>query len=119
MADTKLPAWLTVTPKGFYAVNTDVAYPLALSVITPEGKPDQYALEVAFQCTKMVVQELMEGRDDDPRKKDKALVIDMQASDKDTWAHRKHPRGKRDPLAATKGREARNYYAAVKAKLLA
>jgi hypothetical protein len=124
----KFPSWLEKNEGGAYVVNTDEAYPEVLKVLGLEK--DQYSIEVAYQCIKLKVQDLVAASDDDPREQDppKPLVILMESAAKaaaeteedaiaakEKWALRKYPEG-RGAAAATKGREARDHYERVRHK---
>lgn len=112
-----LPSWLTrPKPDGAFVVDADQAYPIALAAL---GLPvDQYSLEVAYQCIKLKVQEIVAGLPDDPRAKGKALVISIESKDKAKWKQANHPKG-RGPAPATKGREARQHYERLRYRLAA
>lgn len=109
------PNWLKKDKKGAYLVDTHVAYPIFLKALGL--KPDQYGLEVVYQCTKMKVQELVAASGSDPRDDGKPLVILMEAGkDKERWALRNAPAGK-GTAAATQGREARVHYERIRSKV--
>lgn len=111
-----LPKWLTRNKAGAFIVDADAAYPMVFSVMGV-SKIDQYALETAYQCLKLKVQDIAETFDDDPRKKGGVLAICFQSKDKTRWSFESHPEGK-GWFAATKGREARNVtYPQIKDKL--
>lgn len=102
------PKWLTKDKKGAYVVDTGAAYPIVMKQL--DLKHDQYALEVAYQCIKMKVQELVAASGSDPRDSGKPLIIFMESGkDKEKWAQRNASAG-RGPAVATKGREARTHY---------
>ncbi len=121
-ADLQLPPWAHVRPsttvtKGAASVcieaDMDGAMQEWLPLLTTQ-KPDQYWLEVAYQCAKMDVQSALTGTRYDPR------LANMPAEIKFTraarWALSAHPRGK-GAEAATKGREAREHYRRVRGRL--
>lgn len=117
----KLPSWVSVDDKGVFVVDVDKAYPKILGDlgITP-AQYDQYWLEVVYQCAKMAVQDAVTGTDQDPRPAG-TLVIHMShggtPESKEKWAMSSFTEG-RGVLAATKGREAREYYQRIRAKLM-
>lgn len=76
--------------------------------------PDQYWLEVAYQCAKMDVQTAIEGSEFDPRTCKKPHYILFSRSSK--YALAQHPTGK-GAAAATQGREARDHYKRVRGRL--
>lgn len=103
-----LPAWVTRNQKtGVFTVDPDAVYPAVLKALKVE-KPDQYWLEVAFQCVKLKVQELAAGAGHDATKP-VVIHIDGGAENKKTWALVNHPPG-RGAVVATKGREAKAHY---------
>lgn len=108
-----LPAWLTRNDAGAFLVDADALYPQLLNVL--DLPKDQYGLEVAYQCAKLKVHEIVADRDDDPRKHGKALVISIASRDKEQWRLVNFPEG-RGWHAATKGREARQHYARIRSR---
>lgn len=115
---TPLPAWLTKDEKGVFHVDIDVAYPLILGKLgVKEDKYDQYWVEVAYQCAKLSVQDIVANTEHDPRP-DKSLLINMTypEGDKDRWALASYPPGK-GVIAATRGREAIDHYAKLQGRM--
>jgi len=109
------PKWLTKDKKGAFVVDTHQAYPIFLKELGL--KPDQYGLEVAHQCIKMCVQDLVSASGSDPRDTGGSLVILMDAGkDKEKWAQRNALAGK-GARAATQGREARVHWDRIRAKM--
>src|SRR5262245_39615790 len=100
-----LPKWLSRKQSGAYVIDADVAYPIALNAMNIT-QPDQYAVEAAYQCCKLKVQDIVATLDDDPRKTGGVLAIVIESKDKRRWSLESYPPGK-GPDAATKGREAR------------
>lgn len=101
----KLPSWLTVGPKGAFYVDPDIAYPHILKLIgVKDGQVNQYWMEVALQCAKLAVEEIVRGTDLDPRPaRVITIMITAAAGRKDRWATKKFPHG-RGELAATASR---------------
>lgn len=132
MAAPQLPNWLTVSPKGVMVVDIDKAYPAVLGALgVADGEVNDYWKEVAFQCAKMAVQDIVSGTElapyakqtaaqiaaGEPPQLERCLVIDMQyGASKDRWAL-KEPNGK-DVQRATKGREARVHYERIRRRLV-
>lgn len=109
------PKWLTKDKKGAFVVDTSAAYPIVMKAL--DLKHDQYGLEVAYQCIKMKVQELVAASGSDPRDKGRSLVILMEAGgDKERWALRNAPAGK-GAAAATQGREARVHFDRIRGRI--
>ena len=98
----KLPSWLTVGPRGTFYVDPDIAYPRILSLLkVQDGQLNQYWLEVALQCAKLAVQEIVQGTELDPRPL-RVITVSIQggAGRKARWAAKNHVKG-RGELAAT------------------
>lgn len=76
--------------------------------------PDQYWLEVAYQCAKMDLQLAITSTEHDPRTSGKSAEFRFTKSA--TWAQQKFPPG-RGIVAATQGREAREHYRRVRGRL--
>lgn len=113
----ELPKWLTRRDDGVMVIDPDIAYPAVLTALgVKDGDLDQYWIEVAYQCAKMRVQDLVEGTEYDPRP-NRALTIHVQAHGgrKDRWALTQYPPGRGAELA-TKGRAARQHYALLRAR---
>jgi hypothetical protein len=107
MPNDNLPSWVTRDKNGVFNVDPDVAYPQVLKALKVE-KPDQYWLEVAYQCVKLKVQALASGAGQDPSR---PVVIHIEggAENKKSWALSNFPAG-RGAMAATKGLEAKAHY---------
>jgi hypothetical protein len=124
-----LPAWLTQdgSKPNMFHIDPDIAYPAVIARLEQlnikTGDTDQYWLEVAFQITKIVAQDLIGDADLDPRPA-AALILNIQSDGgrKGRWAMRGFNKGK-GTIAATKGKEARNTYggntSALRAALIA
>lgn len=78
------------------------------------GKPDQYWLEVAYQCAKLDLQSCLAGTDYDPRIAGKPA--EFHFLDRPEWALTRHPKG-RGKDAASKGKEARAHYRRIRGRL--
>ncbi len=105
------PEWAKLTEREgripLIDVDTSRAYPAMLSELEVE-KPDQYWLEVAYQCLKMDVQKIagfsVEIHFKDPEKKWKQKNFPENPDGKSTWD-------------ATKGKEARGHYIKLRGSL--
>lgn len=115
MRKPSLPEWASVKAKGKIEVLADKFYPEYLSELDVE-EPDQYWLEVAYQCMKMDIQNAVIGTDAMPDMGG-ALVISVRDATKvdgaSKWAQSAYPKGK-GAEAATKGKEARDHYARIR-----
>lgn len=115
MRKPSLPEWASVKTPGKIEVLADQFYPEYLVELGVE-EPDQYWLEVAFQCMKMDIQSAVIGTDAMPEFGG-ALVIsvrDMTKTDGlSKWAQAAYPKGK-GAESATKGKEARDHYARIR-----
>jgi len=113
----KLPSWLTAGPAGTFYVDPDIAYPRILTLLgVKDGQINQYWLEVALQCAKLGVDEVVRGTELDPRPgRVITIMITGGAGRKARWAAKNHARG-RGELAATATRsrhepsEAKRYF---------
>jgi len=86
-------------------VDADAAYEAFLSEMEPE-KPDQYWLEVAYQCIKMELQLAM-----------RTFAMEIRIHDLGKkWAQKNYPEG-RGARAATFGREARGHFKRIRGVL--
>ncbi len=124
-----LPAWLTQdgTKPNLFHIDPDIAYPAVIGRLeqlnVKTGDTDQYWLEVAFQVTKIVAQDLISDNGLDPRPS-AALILSIQSGGgrKGRWALRGFNKGK-GTIAATKGKEVRQLHggnsAALRAALIA
>jgi hypothetical protein len=114
-----LPAWATIAPsasKGIGAVvevDSAQAYPYWLSLLGV-STPDQYWLEVAYQCIKLDVQSALVGTENDPRTLGKPVQINFARAE--AFAQKAHPPGRGASLA-TQGREARTHYVRVRGRM--
>jgi hypothetical protein len=101
-ATARLPAWATLTEREgripVVDVDTHAAYPEMLRELGVE-QPDQYWLEVAYQCMKLDLQVAMRAP---------SFEIRMHDPDK-RWALKDHPEG-RGIEAADRGGGARAEY---------
>lgn len=118
MSELNLPAWAKIgDPDDKYSItllaSTDGYVDEWLPLLKID-KPDQYWLEVAYQCAKMDLQRAIEGTEFDPRAAGKSAAIKFDRSEK--YALNKHPTGK-GAAAATQGREAREHYRRVRGRL--
>lgn len=109
----KLPKWLTQREDGAFVADPDIAYPLVMKALGIKDV-DQYAIETAYQCTKLAVQDMILGSDLDPRPKGMALtiVINSDGKRKERWALSAFKPG-RGIGAATKGLEAKGNYSRI------
>lgn len=118
----KLPAWLTHRKDGCFVVDPDLAYPKVLETLGVKEKDyDQYWIEVAYQCSKMAVQEIVTGTELDPRVKGGmtlVIIIESAGGRKDRWKLANYPAG-RGVTAATRGLEAKAHFPRVIAALKA
>lgn len=116
-AGLTLPAWLRYDPpphengRGTFVIDPDIAYPAVFKALGAKDAPDQYLIEVAYQCVKLATQELVANSALDPRRDGNALLIKIESADgrKERWALKAHPPG-RGAAAATRGLEARGHY---------
>lgn len=76
--------------------------------------PDQYWLEVAYQCAKMDLQTALLGTQYDPRTSGKPAEFHFSRAPE--YALTAHPKGK-GVEAASKGREAREHYRRIRGRL--
>lgn len=115
----KLPKWLMQREDGAFVVDPDIAYPLVMKALGIKDI-DQYAVETAYQCTKLAVQDMILGSDLDPRPKGMGLtiVINSAGQRKERWALSAFQPG-RGVGAATKGLEAKQNYARIAATMRA
>lgn len=103
----RLPEWATMLPERpgkipSVLVDPDVVYPLFLKEFGI-NTPDQYWLEVCYQCMKLDIQVAFKGQGV------RIIVRPKDAESKMKWRLDTHPVGK-GIHAATKGREAREHY---------
>lgn len=94
-----------IDPDGF------IPYWLDLLGVTT---PDQYWLEVAYQCAKLDVQASLESTEYDPRVAGKPAEI--KVLNRPDWALAKFPKGK-GVQAASQGKEARGHYKRVRGRI--
>lgn len=129
----KLPPWAKVAsvhPSNVHLlINVDTnGYVEEWLKLLGDVQPDQYWLEVAYQCAKLDVQSCLVGTEYDPRASGKP--VEFHFSRADQWAQRKFPVGKKlkkkvngveKTLAgaelATTGREARDHYVRIRGRL--
>lgn len=107
-----LPDWARVSGKSSDRVSivieadTDAAMKEWLALLGIE-RPDQYWIEVAYQCAKLDLQSAIAGTPYDPRTSGKSAQFNFSRADQ--WALKKFPVG-RGTGPATEGREARAHY---------
>lgn len=77
------------------------------------SQPDQYWLEVAYQCAKMDLQSAVVGTPYDPRTSGKPIEIKFTRAPQ--WALTAHSKGK-GIAAASSGREARDHYTRIRGR---
>jgi len=111
--DVALPKWAKFkgyNRHGFEIIQADPDefYPYFLKLFNVE-QPDQYWLEVCYQCMKMDLQTAM-------GKFGFEIHCKGKEGHKDRWALKNHPRGK-GPEFATQGREARQHYVRIRGRL--
>lgn len=146
----KLPPWLTRKKDGVFVVNPDGAYPFILGhiaaaaqqelaglptddetfaarrrelgvLVNADKRPDQYLVETAYQCTKLLVQKLVENTELDPRPKMVLTIHIIDTRDdknKSKWSMKNFLEG-RGIAAATKGREAVAQFNRLEPRLMA
>ncbi len=109
-----LPKWLTRQKDGSFLVDPDVVYPEIFKALNVKKEDvDQHWIEVAYQCAKMKVQDLITGTELDPRPNNGfVIVIDGAADRKNRWALANHRPGVpgRDANSATRGLQAKGHY---------
>ena len=117
-ADLVLPRWAKVGPsKDKMAVVLKADMDGAMTEwfeLLGNPKPDQYWLEVAYQCAKMDLQMALSGTQFDPRNAGKSSELHFSRAPQ--WAQSAFPKGK-GADAATQGREARGHYQRVRGRL--
>lgn len=99
--ELKLPSWAQViadpiSEKGRVSVvieaDPDGFVPEWLKLIgAPEGKPDQYWIECAFQCAKMDLQKALEGTEFQPSLAGKPA--EFRIKNRPTWALHNYQKG--------------------------
>lgn len=114
-----LPPWAKVGPaKDAFSirilVDTDGYVTEWLKLLGADHKPDQYWLEVAYQCAKLDVQTALVGTTYDPRTAGKSA--EFLFSNAPQWALKKFPVG-RGTEPASRGREAREHYVRIRGRL--
>lgn len=77
-------------------------------------KPDQYWLEVAYQCGKLDIQWALESTEYDPRVAGKPAEIHVLNRPK--WALKNYPAGK-GIHRASQGKEARGHYVRIRGRI--
>lgn len=116
--DIKLPSWAQIVEgpdKYSVAIEVDTdGYIEDWFTILEVSHPDQYWLEVAYQCAKLDLQMAIAGSKYDPRTSGKPANFHFKRSEK--WTQKKYPAGK-GPNAATQGREAREHYRRIRGRL--
>lgn len=114
----QLPPWAKVVPFNDklcirIEADPDGYIPEWLELLEVK-KPDQYWLEVAYQCAKLDLQACLAGTDYDPRTAGKAA--EFHFLNRPQWALNRHPKG-RGINAASKGKEARAHYRRIRGPL--
>lgn len=118
-AGLTLPAWARVaprhSPKVALCIDADTAeYVREWFDLLGVTQPDQYWLEVAYQCAKLDLQAALVGTEYDVRISKKP--VEFHFSKAPQWAQVNFPKG-RGTEAASKGREARAHYQKVRGTL--
>lgn len=113
-----LPPWAKQVPHKRWSCiriecDPDVFYPYWLGLLGVD-KPDQYWLEVAYQCAKLDVQRALEETKYDPRVAQKPAEI--RVLNRPKWALSQYSRGK-GTQAASQGKEAREHYKRVRGRV--
>ncbi len=89
-----------------------------LGVMAEDGTylqdPDQYWLEVAYQCAKMDLQLAITNTEHDPR--DAGMSAEFRFSRSEQWPQSKFPPG-RGATAATQGHEARDHFRRIRGRI--
>jgi hypothetical protein len=117
--EVKLPPWARLAAKQDdrlavkIEIDSAVAYQEWLSTLQVTN-PDQYWLEVAYQCIKLDVQSAIAGTKYDPKVAGKSAQLNMSRAPQ--YALAAHPRG-RGSEAASRGKEARAHYARIRGRL--
>lgn len=114
-----LPAWARIaaehSPKVSLCIEANTAgYIAEWFELLGVKKPDQYWLEVAYQCAKMDLQMSLVGTGYDPRTS--RMPVEFHFSKAPEWALSRFEKG-RGIIAASKGREARAHYKKVRGAL--
>lgn len=114
-----LPAWARVvespSPKVSICIEADTAgYVKEWFALLNVGVPDQYWLEVAYQCAKMDLQSALIGTPYDPITSGKPAEFHFSRAPE--FALTAHPKGK-GVEAASRGREAREHYRRIRGRL--
>ena len=115
----QLPSWAKVKADGndkvALIIEADTAgYVAEWFELLGVQKPDQYWLEVAFQCAKLDLQSALAGTSYDPRTN--ARPVEFHFTRADQCALRRFPVG-RGVEAASKGKEARGHYKRIRGSL--
>jgi len=114
-----LAATFIADPDAFYpewfALLADKAYPIpegsGLHHMPDVSRPDQYWLEVAYQCAKLDLQLALNGTELDIRMNKKP--VEFNFLDRPHWALKKFPEGQGWKLA-TNGLQARQHYVRIR-----
>jgi hypothetical protein len=107
----QLNDWLAFDGKQ-YIIDPDEAYPVFLGALGFKGKPDQYAIECAYQCMKLYVQDVAAASPPE----DGLVRITIEGGRGKSWALVNFPVG-RGALMATKGLEAKAHYDRIRHEL--
>jgi hypothetical protein len=110
-----LPSWLTRNDAGSYIVDQAIAYALALEGLAIDAaKATAQELELAFQCIRMKVEDIVSDQPDDPRAEGKNLKIFFEgdADSKEKYRQIDKPRGKSFSKA-----EVKEHYKKIRGKL--
>lgn len=105
-----LPPWMAIRDDGVVEVDPDGFYPFYLAQLGVK-EPDQYTLEIAYQCMKLDCQVIACSVDAiDPRRTGTPTSIHVIGGDRATrWAQSTFPKGK-GSKAATEPRKAGDPY---------
>jgi len=116
--EIKLPSWAQIVPgsdKVSVRIEVDTAGYIKEWFAKLDVKtPDQYWLEVAYQCAKMQLQDALVGTQYDPRTAGKPAEFHFLRSAEHALS--RHPTGK-GARAATQGREARQHFKRIHGRL--
>ncbi len=110
-----LPSWLTRNDFGSYVVDQAEAYAVALEALAIDVyKATAQELELAFQCIRMKVEDVVSDQPDDPRAEGKNLKIFFEgdADSKELFRQSDKPNGKSFSKA-----EVKDHYKKIRGKL--
>lgn len=107
------PEWFALLHDEKYPIPLDMAK-IGITHMPDVDVPDQYWLEVAYQCTKLDLQSAIVGTPYDPRLSGKNVEFKFQKTEK--YAHKNWPAGKTAEVAS-QGKQARLHYIRVRGSL--